>query len=29
MADLVSDSETWNEWKGQMPVIYNSEPDAG
>ncbi len=23
MADLISDSDTWNKWKGQMPVIYN------
>lgn len=23
MADLISDSEIWNKWKGQMPVIYN------
>lgn len=23
MADLISDNETWNAWKGQMPVIYN------
>ena len=25
MAELISDSSTWSEWKGQMPVIYNSE----
>ena len=24
MADLISNEQTWNEWKGQMPVIYNS-----
>ena len=24
MADLISDDATWNKWKGQMPVIYNS-----
>lgn len=24
MADLISDSEIWNKWKGQMPVIYNN-----
>lgn len=23
MADLITDPQTWNEWKGQMPVIYN------
>lgn len=23
MAELVTDDETWNKWKGQMPVIYN------
>ena len=23
MADLVIDDDTWNRWKGQMPVIYN------
>jgi hypothetical protein len=26
MADLICDSDTWNEWKGKMPVIYNKEP---
>lgn len=25
MADLITESQTWNEWKGQMPVIYNKE----
>ena len=24
MADLITDNNTWNKWKGQMPVIYNS-----
>ncbi len=24
MADLISNDETWEKWKGQMPVIYNS-----
>ncbi len=24
MADLITDDEVWNKWKGQMPVIYNS-----
>ena len=23
MADLITDENTWNKWKGQMPVIYN------
>ncbi len=23
MADLISDDDTWNKWKGTMPVIYN------
>lgn len=23
MADLITDEDTWNEWKGRMPVIYN------
>lgn len=23
MADLITDRDTWNRWKGQMPVIYN------
>lgn len=23
MADLITDDETWDRWKGQMPVIYN------
>ncbi len=23
MADLITDADTWNQWKGQMPVIYN------
>lgn len=25
MADLITNSEVWNKWKGQMPVIYNKE----
>ena len=25
MADLITDAETWNAWKGRMPVIYNKE----
>lgn len=24
MADLITDDNTWNKWKGQMPVIYNA-----
>jgi len=23
MADLINDDDTWNKWKGTMPVIYN------
>jgi hypothetical protein len=23
MADLMTNDATWNQWKGQMPVIYN------
>jgi putative NADH-flavin reductase len=23
MADLITNDDTWNKWKGQMPVIYN------
>ncbi|MDN5211264.1 SDR family oxidoreductase [Fulvivirgaceae bacterium BMA12] len=23
MADLITDTDTWNKWKGEMPVIYN------
>lgn len=26
MADLITDDDTWNRWKGQMPVIYNKIP---
>ena len=25
MAELITDSEVWNKWKGQMPVIYNKD----
>ncbi len=25
MTDLIMDNQTWNQWKGQMPVIYNTE----
>jgi hypothetical protein len=24
MADLISDNDLWNKWKGQMPVVYNT-----
>lgn len=26
MAELMTDDETWQRWRGQMPVIYNREP---
>jgi hypothetical protein len=29
MADLITDDETWNKWKGQMPVIYNKAIQSG
>ena len=25
MADLITDDDKWNKWKGQMPVIYNKD----
>ncbi len=25
MAELITNNETWNKWKGQMPVIYNKD----
>lgn len=25
MAELITSNNTWNKWKGQMPVIYNTE----
>jgi hypothetical protein len=25
MAELITDDELWNRWKGQMPVIYIKE----
>lgn len=28
MADLITDEGIWNQWKGQMPVIYNKKSDA-
>ncbi len=28
MADLITDDDTWNKWKGQMPVIYNTAQQA-
>lgn len=27
MADLITDNNIWNKWKGQMPVIYNTESE--
>ncbi|WP_319500336.1 NAD(P)-binding oxidoreductase [uncultured Draconibacterium sp.] len=27
MAELITDNNTWNQWKGQMPVIYSREPE--
>lgn len=24
MADLITQEDTWSQWKGQMPVIYNA-----
>lgn len=26
MASLIADDNTWNKWKGQMPVLYNETP---
>ena len=28
MAALLTDDDTWNKWKGQMPVIYNKAPQS-
>jgi len=28
MAELITNDQTWNRWKGQMPVIYNLEKEA-
>ncbi|GAK52476.1 hypothetical protein U14_03727 [Candidatus Moduliflexus flocculans] len=28
MAELITDHHTWNRWKGQMPVIYNTSPST-
>lgn len=28
MARLITEDQTWNEWKGQMPVIYNKAPSS-
>jgi nucleoside-diphosphate-sugar epimerase len=28
MARLIDDDHLWNEWKGQMPVIYNEDSDS-
>ena len=27
MAELISDKQTWKQWKGQMPLIYSREPE--
>ena len=27
MASLITDDNLWDQWKGQMPVIYNNSPD--
>lgn len=29
MAELITDEEAWNGWKGQMPVIYNKAASLG
>lgn len=29
MAGLMTDDDSWGNWKGQMPVIYNRGPEAG
>ena len=29
MADLITNQDTWNRWKGQMPVIYNQAERGG
>jgi len=28
MAELITDTNTWNKWKGQMPVIYSQSSDV-
>jgi hypothetical protein len=28
MAELITDNDTWNRWKGKMPVIYNKQPKS-
>ena len=28
MAELITDDDIWNAWKGKMPVIYNKEAKA-
>jgi len=28
MAELITDDDIWNTWKGKMPVIYNKEAKA-
>jgi len=27
MVELITDNETWKQWKGQMPLIYSREPE--
>ena len=29
MVDLITDNDTWYNWKGQMPVIYNKKQQLG
>ena len=29
MAELITDNDTWNEWKGAMPVVYNRQSSRG
>jgi nucleoside-diphosphate-sugar epimerase len=29
MADLIASEDTWNKWKGKMPVIYNKASQSG
>lgn len=28
MNELITNDDTWKEWKGEMPVIYNKEPEG-
>jgi hypothetical protein len=27
MAELIADKPTWEQWRGQMPVIYNANAE--